>query len=148
MIEQLNDKRWIDQVVDLELKNFGRDALTQDQLIDLVNNPNHEVFMYCKDEIVLGIIYINIIAAETLIHVMKLAVRDGYRRMGIASQLLRHIERLAQTKAMSRIILEVRLSNEFAIALYKKCAYLYLGTRKKFYQFPVEDAVVLVKHIE
>jgi ATP-binding cassette subfamily B protein len=41
------------------------------------------------------------------------------------------------------ILLEVRVSNEPAISLYKKQGFEELGIRKKFYEHPVEDAIIM-----
>ena len=41
--------------------------------------------------------------------------------------------------------LEVRQSNENAKKLYEKMGYKPIGTRKRFYEKPVEDAIVMSK---
>ena len=41
------------------------------------------------------------------------------------------------------IFLEVRESNVPAISLYKKLGFEELGIRKKFYEHPVEDAIIM-----
>jgi len=45
------------------------------------------------------------------------------------------------------VFLEVRKSNEAAIALYKKHGYKPVGLRKNYYTSPVEDAVIMARRI-
>ena len=54
------------------------------------------------------------------------------------------IEKMAQ-RGITRIVLEVRVSNDPAIRLYERHGFLVVGTRKNFYEKPVEDAYVMVR---
>lgn len=46
---------------------------------------------------------------------------------------------------MTIFFLEVRQSNEAAKRLYEKLGYSPIGVRKRFYEKPVEDAIVMSK---
>ena len=46
-----------------------------------------------------------------------------------------------------RLVLEVRFSNTAAMKLYESCGFAIAGTRKRFYERPVEDAWVMSKSI-
>ena len=46
---------------------------------------------------------------------------------------------------MTVFFLEVRQSNEAAKRLYEKLGYSPIGVRKRFYEKPVEDAIVMSK---
>ena len=48
-------------------------------------------------------------------------------------------------KNVSAFFLEVRESNAGAISLYQKMGYKEIGKRKRFYERPVEDALVMSK---
>ena len=52
---------------------------------------------------------------------------------------------LAKEKSVTIFFLEVRQSNEAAKKLYEKLGYSPIGTRKRFYERPVEDAIVMSK---
>lgn len=67
---------------------------------------------------------------------LNLAVAKGARRGGIGAKL---IEKLPA----GRVFLEVRASNEAALALYSRCGFRRLGVRKKYYQFPTDDGIVM-----
>ena len=69
------------------------------------------------------------------------------RRRGIAEALLRELERLLPARGVERITLEVRASNEPALALYRKLGYEALGLRKNYYEKPREDALIMQKRI-
>jgi ribosomal-protein-alanine acetyltransferase len=73
----------------------------------------------------------------------NIAVRGGARRRGLASRLLSEFLSYARSKGARQVFLEVRESNRAARALYEKWAFLEAGRRQKYYQNPVEDALVL-----
>ncbi|MDQ2712589.1 MAG: ribosomal protein S18-alanine N-acetyltransferase [Acidobacteriota bacterium] len=70
--------------------------------------------------------------------ILNLAVAPAFRRLGIATALLR------STLLHSLIyFLEVRESNVPAQALYLKLGFKEIGRRKAYYQHPVETAIVM-----
>mgnify|MGYP002794480372 CR=1 FL=1 len=74
-----------------------------------------------------------------------MAVSDKYRRQGIGKALMQEMEKRGQQLDVSVFFLEVRESNESARALYQKMGYRDIGRRKRFYERPVEDAIVMSK---
>lgn len=79
---------------------------------------------------------------------MNLAVKDCYRRKGIAKQLIRSlVQKLADGKVHS-LSLEVRVSNDAAIALYSQMGFVQVGRRPNYYTNPKEDALILRKEWE
>jgi ribosomal-protein-alanine N-acetyltransferase len=70
----------------------------------------------------------------------NVAVHPAARRCGIAGMLIRTL--LHELKDTS-IFLEVRASNEAAIALYRKYGFIPVGMRKRFYRNPAEDAILM-----
>ncbi|MBO4212001.1 MAG: ribosomal protein S18-alanine N-acetyltransferase [Oscillospiraceae bacterium] len=79
--------------------------------------------------------------------ILSIAVLPEARRRGIAEALLRELERLLPARGVERITLEVRASNEPALALYRKLGYEALGLRKNYYEKPREDALIMQKRI-
>ena len=51
--------------------------------------------------------------------------------------------KFAKESGAECIFLEVRESNVPAISLYKKLGFEELGIRKKFYEHPIEDAIIM-----
>jgi [ribosomal protein S18]-alanine N-acetyltransferase len=74
-------------------------------------------------------------------HLMNIAVDPPRRRHGIAALLL---QRLIDTAgADAPYTLEVRPSNNPAIALYERFGFYSAGTRPRYYQDTGEDALIM-----
>lgn len=78
-------------------------------------------------------------------YVANVAVKSDHRRKGIGVKLLKYAEKKARERNCSFISLEVRVSNESAIALYSKENYEKIGERKDFYSAPKENAFIMTK---
>lgn len=74
-------------------------------------------------------------------YITNVAVSPAFRRRGIAKQLVQVLQE--KSEDLSFITLEVRVSNAPAIALYEQCGFAPVGTRKKFYSHPTEDALLM-----
>lgn len=78
---------------------------------------------------------------------MNLAVSPDYRRQGIGQALVNAlVEHLQQNKVIA-LLLEVRVSNAPAIALYESLGFAQVGRRPKYYHTPREDALILRKEL-
>ncbi len=77
--------------------------------------------------------------------VMNVAVAPQYRRQGIAQSLIEALVAALKEKGITSLALEVRVSNEPAIALYGKLGFLQVGRRPNYYRNPKEDACILRK---
>lgn len=80
-------------------------------------------------------------------NLVSIGVDDAFRQMGIATELLDIVYEMAHERGVSSINLEVRTSNEAAIALYKKEGFVQNGLRKNFYREPTEDALLFWKEL-
>ena len=79
---------------------------------------------------------------DTVWHIMNVSVDPDRRRHGIASTLLtRLFERVDDPEA--QYTLEVRRSNEGAIALYDRFRFRSAGLRPRYYADNGEDAVIM-----
>lgn len=76
---------------------------------------------------------------------MNIAVDPPYRKSGVGSALMKAVIERAAEYGVEDIFLEVRDSNVSAQALYLKYGFEILGKRKKYYQKPVEDAILMKK---
>lgn len=81
--------------------------------------------------------------AEGEWEIENVAVAGAARRRGLGSRLLGEFLNLARSRGGKHIFLEVRASNHAARALYQKWAFVEAGTRKSYYQDPLEDALIL-----
>ncbi|WP_208559252.1 ribosomal protein S18-alanine N-acetyltransferase [Marinilactibacillus kalidii] len=80
---------------------------------------------------------------HTEAEVYTIVVKTAYKRNGIATQLLKEMKQRLRAERVNELFLEVRISNEPAILLYKKSGFIPVGVRKGYYAHPKEDAVVL-----
>jgi [ribosomal protein S18]-alanine N-acetyltransferase len=70
------------------------------------------------------------------------------RRRGVAAALLERILAEGRKLGAFRATLEVRRSNEAALALYKRLGFSVEATRRGYYSQPEEDALVLWRNNE
>jgi ribosomal-protein-alanine N-acetyltransferase len=91
---------------------------------------------------VVGHLCANVILDEG--HILNLAVHPEFRRLGIASSLIKDMIDIMRDRNCRSVFLEVRISNEQARIMYQKLGFSLLGTRKNYYISPVEDAVIMV----
>ena len=82
------------------------------------------------------------------LQIINVAVAHELRKKGLGSLLMQGFEDHCDALGIAFVSLEVRESNEAAIALYKKFGFEITGKRKRFYKAPVEDALVMVKMIK
>ena len=75
--------------------------------------------------------------------VTNVAVSPMFRKKGYGEALVVAAKEAVKAEGAENIFLEVRVSNEPAISLYKKLGFEELGIRKKFYEHPVEDAIIM-----
>jgi ribosomal-protein-alanine N-acetyltransferase len=80
-------------------------------------------------------------------HILKIAVAPARRRQGIATWLLGKAFQLGMQRAVVLAQIEVRPSNEPALALYQKLGFEFLARRPRYYPETGEDALVLVKYL-
>lgn len=74
---------------------------------------------------------------------MNLAVHPEYRRQGVGSTLVQRLVAMLSDNKVGSLTLEVRASNEGAIALYSGLGFMQVGRRPNYYTNPREDALIL-----
>ena len=77
-------------------------------------------------------------------YIDNIAVDPNARRHGVADELLDVFCRFGAAN-LAFLTLEVRASNEPAIALYRKHGFEEAGRRKDYYTKPKEDAVIMTR---
>lgn len=133
------------QAAEIEKKSFSmpwspkgfRGALAYEDNIILVAEEEGRIAGY-------ACVYVSFDEGE----LTNIAVEPEYRGRGIGLMLMKELKHRAEDKSVSKIVLEVRISNATAISLYEKCGFKNLGTRKNFYEQPVEDAYIMAWQAE
>jgi len=76
-------------------------------------------------------------------HVMNVAVDPEHQRRGIATALIERLIDLTEDDERRGYTLEVRVSNEDAIRLYRKLGFEPRGIRRGYYTDNREDALIM-----
>lgn len=113
------------------------DILRRDDVLFLVAKASE------KGEALLG--YAGVYCAAGEGEITNVAVAPTARRRGVGRALLSALSERLAARGIFRLVLEVRVSNEPAICLYKQAGFQIVGERKRFYEKPVEDAYVMVR---
>ena len=79
-------------------------------------------------------------------YITNVAVFPEYRRCGIAAKIIEVFMNFARGNQLSFLTLEVRPSNEAAIALYQSFGFEEVGRRRNYYDLPKEDALILTRY--
>ena len=79
---------------------------------------------------------------DTVWHLMNVAVDPARRREGIATKLITHLFETAD-RPLEQYTLEVRQSNEGAIALYERFGFRGAWHRRAYYHDNREDALIM-----
>lgn len=124
-------------IAQLEADCFA-DPWTETALAEELQNPCAAFLVALIDEKVVGYLGCHHIADEG--YITNVAVSPAARRQGVARQLLHYAKE--QWQHLSRITLEVRVSNTAAIALYESEGFSKDGIRPSFYRHPAEDAAI------
>ena len=93
----------------------------------------------------IGYICANYVLHES--HILNLAVRQEFRRLGIGTILMNEILRDLKKKGCVFLYLEVRASNTAARVFYERFGFTVSSRRKKYYACPDEDALLMIGRI-
>lgn len=82
-------------------------------------------------------------------HILNLCIASGFRRIGLASMLLNHMQKVAKYHHTKTMFLEVRPTNQSAIRLYEYEGFAEVGERKNYYPAHNgrEDAIIMAKEL-
>ena len=75
--------------------------------------------------------------------ITNIAVHPDFRRLGIGRALLSRLVETSKELSITLMTLEVRSMNASAISLYEGMGFSQIGRRGKYYDNPVDDALLL-----
>lgn len=87
--------------------------------------------------------YIFYVTAVDEAVIINFAIDPPYLRQNYGQYLLSRTMQMLIDQGVQYFYLDVRRSNEAAIALYLKLGFQSLGVRKNYYKIPCEDALVM-----
>lgn len=130
----------VEQVAEIAAEVFSHPWTRQGFIEALPGEDN--CFLLCmEEEIVLG--YCGLYMAADEGEIINVAVKPKYQGQGIGNMLMQALIAEGESRGITRLFLEVRVSNLSAIGLYEKHGFVKQGIRKNFYQDPKEDAYVM-----
>ena len=136
------EREHLDSLVELEKICFSQ-PWSYKSLEDELENKTAHFFVALADGEVAGYIGMYIVCDNCF--VTNIAVFPKFRRQGIAKTLIKMALLTNDAMETDFISLEVRGSNEPAIALYKSFGFEQNGLRKNYYKNPTEDHLIMTK---
>lgn len=134
----------IKELVLIEKACFSK-PWTQEGFFAELRNDTAKFYVALYEEKAVGYMGIYIICDEG--YVANIAVMPEYRRQGIAGRLIENAVQVCKNGGASFLSLEVRVSNNAAVALYEKYGFKKVGERKNFYSAPKENAYIMTLNL-
>jgi ribosomal-protein-alanine N-acetyltransferase len=136
--------RDLNAVRHIEIVCFPQDAWPIWDIIGVLTLPNVVRLKAMVDSLTVGFLAADLRQSEKTAWIATIGVLPEYRRGGIGADLLKTCE---ASVTLPRLRLNVRISNEDAIRLYKTLGYYQVGLWPGYYQ-DREDALILEKQME
>lgn len=117
------------------------DPWSADGIRQTIQLETAKAFIAQESDRIVGYVFARISGPEG--EILDLAVRPDRRRRGIAAGLLGAVREALHAAGVREVYLEVRQSNQAALALYGAHGFRPVGVRTRYYRDPTEDALVL-----
>ena len=114
---------------------------SEDSFYKEATNPLAEYIIARIDDKIVGYAGFWSVSGEG--QITNIAVLKEYRRNKIAYKMISSLIERAKELKLETLSLEVRESNIAAISLYLGMSFKKVGTRKKYYKNPEENAVLM-----
>lgn len=134
----------IDAILEMENAVFS-DPWPRMAFVEQLKGPYWGAIVAEHGGAVIGYACYLVVADES--HLTNIAVTPEHRRKSVAKLLLESILRIVADLDCTLILLEVRPSNREAIGFYEKYGFDLLYRRPNYYRRPIEDALVMVRHL-
>ena len=131
----------LDEVLVIERASFSMPWSRGAFLYEMQQNRVARCWVMREDGRVVAYLCLWEIADE--LHVTNVAVLPAARRRGLARTLLRGVLDDSRGRGFRTVALEVRPSNEHALALYDSLGFRVVGRRRGYYYDTGEDALLM-----
>lgn len=135
----------IPEIAELEKYCFS-EPWSENSLREELTKADARFYVLRDNEKLLGYIGANNVMGE--VYITNVAVNENCRGKGYGKMLVNHLVKQVEAEDALFVTLEVRKSNENAIALYKKCGFQRVGERKSFYSKPTEDGLIYTLYLK
>lgn len=116
---------------------FGLSAWSQNQYLQRIESERSLVVGLFEPQLCGYAVYSQVLDEAEL---LQIAIAPRHRKHGYAQQLLNYAHAYLQSTDVTRIMLEVRASNQAAINLYRKYGFASDGVRKNYYPLGPDGA--------
>lgn len=127
------------------------DAWSSDAFLTSLES-GHMRFLVAQEDLGAGdsrlVGYVIAIVMASEAEIADIAVAPSHRGRGVGGVLLDKVTANLREVRVKDVYLEVRESNAAARALYQSRAFRQVGRRKRYYQLPAEDALILRRDLE
>lgn len=132
----------IPAVLDIERQGYSH-PWSESIFLDCFKD-NYRLWGACHGGVLVGYAVVAYMVDEA--HLLNICMHPRVRGEGMGRHLLRHVLATAAHEGMVQLLLEVRSSNDSAIALYKNEGFSEIGQRPGYYPAgnSREDALVMV----
>ena len=129
------------EVLALEARAFD-DPWTEAHFVGELNNRvSHVDLLRDVDGVLCGYIVYWIVVDQ--VEILDVATDPDRRRRGLGRRLVEHVRTEATRQDCVSISLEVRRSNQAALALYEAAGFARIAVRVGYYALGNEDAIVM-----
>ncbi len=151
-----------DTIVDLEKEIFNMGY--SEDFLEFILSEGHNYIAFLNDKPVGYIIsnhddymfdptgisdYMDKHNDRLLFTIISFGVKKQYRDKKIGSKLMDTLlKSVKKDQDINKVVLQVRISNDCAINLYKKFGFSTEAVLQNYYSDPQEDAFLMVKHIK
>ncbi len=120
----------IDSIVSIEQQN-SHNPWSKNQLIESILNPANLCYSISIKNQIIG--FLMAMPALDTADILNISINKACQRKGYGNKLLHYLIKELKDRMISQIMLEVRVSNQTAIAFYMKHGCEEISIRKKYY---------------
>lgn len=132
----------LDQVLPIETENFSLPWKENDFSFYLTKGG--ALFLVAEeDDHILG--YCGVILTPPEGDITNVSVGSAFRGKGAGLALVQEMLKQTEARGITTLFLEVRKSNDPAIGLYRKLGFTDVCIRKNYYEYPLEDALIMTR---
>lgn len=130
----------VSQIVAIE-QQVHHDPMSESTILNELSIEQGRFWVVLAYDVVIAYAMVWIVVDQAELH--NIAVAASHQRQGIARRLMQWICDDARVHGATSMFLEVRQGNLPARQLYERLGFEDIGVRRKYYQHPIEDAVVM-----
>ncbi len=132
----------IPRVAELERSNFSL-PWSKESLRESLEKPLYLFLVAEEQGEVVG--YGGLMKIQDEGDITDIVVNEAFRGRGIGTRLMTALLEEGEKCGICAFTLEVRVGNKEAIRIYERLGFVPAGVRKRFYEKPTEDALIMWK---